>query len=68
MSGKKHDFLLYGRKRQTIPSNDPYSPDQVQKLLRQVEAVIGREITRTVGQLKGEEAVRGQRGTGLAVC
>lgn len=43
--GTRHEFLVYGQKRQTIPSNTDYSVPQLKMLLRQVEAVLGRKIT-----------------------
>lgn len=43
--GTRHEFLVFGLKRQTIPSNPDYSLPQLKMLLRQVEAVLGRKIT-----------------------
>lgn len=43
--GTRHEFLVFGQKRQTIPSNPEYSLPQLKLLLRQVEAVLGRKIT-----------------------
>ncbi len=37
--------MVYGQRRQTIPSNSDYSLPQVKMLIRQVEAVIGRKVT-----------------------
>ena len=44
--GARHDFLIFGQRRQTIPSNVEYSAPQLRILLRQVEAVLGRKIGR----------------------
>ena len=43
--GTRHEFLIYGQKRQTVPSNSDYSLPQVRMLLRQVEFVLGRKIS-----------------------
>ncbi len=43
--GTRHEFLVFGQKRQTIPSNSDYSLPQLKMLLRQVEAVLGRKVT-----------------------
>jgi predicted RNA binding protein YcfA (HicA-like mRNA interferase family) len=42
--GTRHEFLVHGQKRQTIPSNPEYSVPQVRMMLRQVENILGREI------------------------
>jgi hypothetical protein len=44
-SGTRHDFLVFGQHRQTIPSNTEYPVPQLKMLLRQVEAILGRKIT-----------------------
>jgi hypothetical protein len=43
-AGTRHEFMVYGKKRQTVPSNAEFSVPQVKFLLRQVEAVLGRKI------------------------
>lgn len=43
--GTRHEFLVCGQKRQTIPSNADFSLPQLKMLLRQVEAVLERKIT-----------------------
>jgi predicted RNA binding protein YcfA (HicA-like mRNA interferase family) len=43
--GARHEFFVYGQRRQTVPSNSEFSVPQVKKLLRQVETVIGRKIS-----------------------
>ena len=44
-SGTRHQFMVVGQHRLTIPSNREYSVPQVRLLLREVEALLGREIT-----------------------
>ena len=44
-SGAKHQFMVLGENRLTLPSNAEYSVPQLRLMLREVEAVIGREIT-----------------------
>ena len=43
--GTRHDFLVFGPHRQTVPSNSDYSVPQVKMLLRQVETILGRKIS-----------------------
>ena len=43
--GTRHDFLILGQHRQTIPSNSDYSVAQLKMLLRQVETIVGRKIS-----------------------
>ena len=44
-SGSKHQFMIYENHRLTIPSNKEYSVPQLRMMLREAEAIIGREIT-----------------------
>ena len=44
-SGAKHQFLLLGSHRLTVPSNSEYSVPQLRFMLREVETVLDREIT-----------------------
>ena len=44
-SGAKHQFMVYGQNRLTIPSNTEYSVAQLRMMLREVELIIGRQIT-----------------------
>lgn len=44
-SGTRHQFLVLGQHRQTIPSNSEYSIPQVRMLLRQVETILGRTVS-----------------------
>lgn len=46
-SGTKHQFMIFANHRQTIPSNDEYSVPQLRMMIREVESIIGREITAT---------------------
>jgi hypothetical protein len=43
--GTRHEFLIFGANRQTIPSNNEYSLPQLKMLLRQVEQIFGRKIS-----------------------
>jgi hypothetical protein len=43
--GTRHEFLVFGQHRQTIPSNPEYSVPQLRLLLRQVETILHRSIT-----------------------
>jgi hypothetical protein len=42
--GTRHEFLVFGQRRQTVPSNAEFSVPQLRMLLRQVEAICGRKI------------------------
>lgn len=44
-SGSKHQFMTFANQRQTIPSNDEYSIPQLRMMLREVESILGREIS-----------------------
>lgn len=44
-SGARHQFMVYKQHRLTIPSNAEYSVPQLRMLLREVEEIIGRQIT-----------------------
>jgi predicted RNA binding protein YcfA (HicA-like mRNA interferase family) len=44
-SGARHQFLVHGSHRLTIPSNAEYSVSQLRMMVRQAEAVLGREIS-----------------------
>lgn len=43
--GTRHEFLVLGHHRQTIPSNSDFSVAQIKMLLRQVEKILGRRIS-----------------------
>jgi hypothetical protein len=44
-SGTRHQFLVYRQHRLAIPSNEEYSVPQLRMMLREVSAILGREIT-----------------------
>lgn len=44
-SGTRHQFMVSGQHRQTIPTNSEYSVPQLRMLIRQVEAILGRSIS-----------------------
>jgi hypothetical protein len=44
-SGTRHQFMIYGQHRQTIPTNSEYSVPQIRLLLRQVEAILARPVS-----------------------
>ncbi|MBG1269209.1 type II toxin-antitoxin system HicA family toxin [Nostoc sp. WHI] len=43
-SGTRHQFMVYGQHRLTIPSNDEYSVPQLRMMIREVEVILEREI------------------------
>lgn len=43
-SGARHQFMLYGQRRLTIPSNAEYSVPQLRLMIREVEAILDRQI------------------------
>ncbi len=44
-SGTRHQFMVYEQHRLAIPSNAEYSVPQLRMMVREVEEIIGREIT-----------------------
>lgn len=44
-SGAKHQFMVYQQHRLTIPSNAEYSVPQLRMMLREVESIVGQQIT-----------------------
>lgn len=42
--GTRHEFLVFGQHRQTIPGNSEYSVPQVKMLLRQAGEILGRSV------------------------
>ncbi|MEH2073728.1 MAG: hypothetical protein V7K57_04955 [Nostoc sp.] len=44
-SGTRHQFMVYGEHRLTIPSNDEYSVPQLRLMIREVEVILERKIT-----------------------
>ena len=47
-SGTRHQFMVYEKHRLAIPSNAEYSVPQLRMMIREVEWVLGREITADV--------------------
>lgn len=46
ISGTRHQFLVHGHHRLAIPSNAEYSVPQLRMMLREVEAILERSISR----------------------
>ena len=44
-SGTRHQFMISGQHRQTIPTNSEYSVPQLRMLIRQVESILARQIS-----------------------
>lgn len=44
-SGARHQFMVYKQHRLSIPSNTEYSIPQLRMMIREVETIIGRQIT-----------------------
>ena len=44
-SGTKHQFMLYEQHRLTIPSNAEYFVPQLRMMIREVELILGRQVT-----------------------
>lgn len=44
-SGTKHQFMLFEQHRLAIPTNAEYSVSQLRMMMREVESIVGREIT-----------------------
>jgi hypothetical protein len=44
-SGARHQFLIQGEYRLTIPSNEEYSVPQLRMMLRETAIILGHEIT-----------------------
>jgi hypothetical protein len=43
-TGTRHQFMLLSQKRLAIPSNTEYPFPQLRMMIREVEALMGREI------------------------
>ncbi len=43
-SGAKHQFMVHGQNRLTIPSNSEYSVPQLRMMLREVEEIIELKV------------------------
>jgi predicted RNA binding protein YcfA (HicA-like mRNA interferase family) len=44
-SGTRHQFMISGQHRQTIPTNSEYSVPQLRLLLRQVESILAHSVS-----------------------
>ena len=44
-SGARHQFLVYKTYRLAIPFNTEYSVPQLRMMIREVEEILGREVT-----------------------
>ena len=44
-SGSKHQFMIFGQFRLTIPSNAEYSVPQLRMMLNEAEEILARRIT-----------------------
>ena len=44
-SGARHQFLVYKTYRLAIPSNIEYSVPQLRMMIREIEEILGREVT-----------------------
>jgi hypothetical protein len=42
--GTRHEFMIFGHYRQTLPSNSEYSISQLKMLMRQIETVLNRRV------------------------
>jgi hypothetical protein len=43
--GTRHQFMIYSQKRLAVPSNAEYSVPQLRMLVREVEVILGRDIS-----------------------
>ena len=44
-SGTRHQFMIFGQFRLTVPSNVEYSVPQLKMMIREVEDIINRQIS-----------------------
>lgn len=44
-SGAKHQFLIFGENRLTVPSNSEYSISQLKMMIREAETILGRTVS-----------------------
>ena len=44
-SGSRHQFMLAESHRLALPSNDEYSVPQLRMMIREVEGIIGRQVS-----------------------
>jgi len=45
LAGTRHQFMVYEQHRLAVPSNSEYSVPQLRMMVREMEEIIGREIT-----------------------
>ena len=44
-AGSRHQFLIFGQNRLSVPSNSEYSVPQLRMMVREIEAILGRPIS-----------------------
>ena len=44
-SGTRHQFMVYAQHRLAIPSRTEYSVPQLRMMVREIEEIVGRQIT-----------------------
>ena len=44
-SGTRHQFVVYGQQRLSVPSNAEYSVPQLRMLIGEIEGILGSKIT-----------------------
>ena len=44
-SGSRHRYMVYDGRRLTLPSNPEYPVPQLRRMIRQIEVILGREIS-----------------------
>ena len=44
-SGTRHQFMIFGQFRLTVPSNAEYSVPQLKMMIREVETILSRQIS-----------------------
>lgn len=44
-AGSRHQFMVLSQQRLVIPSNSEYSVPQLRMMVREVENLVGREVT-----------------------
>lgn len=44
-AGTRHQFMVFSQKRLAIPSNAEYSVPQLRMMVREMEGLLGREVS-----------------------
>ena len=44
-TGTRHQFMVLSQKRLAVPSNSEYSVPQLRMLVREIEILLGREVS-----------------------